>query len=86
MNAFNKQRINSSDQSTGAMIEDTSDVKTLLKVLDGQECLLESKYEGVFLKTRNIPVIMMANQLPYTLYLKSVFKSRYNILKFSTII
>lgn len=39
---------------------------TLFKMLDGQECTLDSKYSRVFTKKRNVPIIMIANQIPRT--------------------
>lgn len=37
---------------------------TILKVLDGQECRLDTKYGKVFTKTKKVPIIMIANKLP----------------------
>ena len=37
---------------------------TLLRMLDGQECRLDSKYGKVFTKKRNVPIVMIANQIP----------------------
>ena len=39
-------------------------LKTLLKMLDGQECRLDAKYSRIFTKKANVPIVMIANQLP----------------------
>lgn len=36
---------------------------TLLRVLDGQECKLDAKYQSVFTKRNNVPVICATNEL-----------------------
>ena len=33
-------------------------------VLDGQECRLDAKYGEVLNKTRNVPIVLIANQIP----------------------
>lgn len=42
----------------------TSFANTLLKVLDGQECRLDSKYGRGFTKKRNVPTVLVANMIP----------------------
>lgn len=37
---------------------------TMFKMLDGQECRLASKYSKVFTKTKNVPVVLIANEVP----------------------
>ncbi|WP_353803704.1 hypothetical protein, partial [Acinetobacter baumannii] len=37
---------------------------TMLRVLDGQECRLDAKYGEVLNKTRNVPIVLIANQIP----------------------
>ena len=37
---------------------------TMLRILDGQECRLDAKYGEVLNKTRNVPIVLIANQIP----------------------
>lgn len=37
---------------------------TLFKMLDGQECRLDAKYSIILTKKANVPIVMIANQLP----------------------
>ncbi|KAJ6676030.1 hypothetical protein OIU79_020340, partial [Salix purpurea] len=48
----------------GATVEGTTFANNILKVLDGQECRLDSKYARVFKKKKNVPIVMIANKLP----------------------
>ena len=36
---------------------------TLLRILDGQECKLDAKYQSVFTKRNNVPIICATNEL-----------------------
>lgn len=47
-----------------APTELSSSAKTLLQILDGKECRLDSKDARIFHKKRNVPVVLIANQLP----------------------
>lgn len=38
--------------------------RTILRILDGQECRLDAKYSEIFRKTLNIPIILIANEIP----------------------
>jgi len=38
--------------------------RTILRILDGQECRLDAKYSEIFRKTNNIPIILIANEIP----------------------
>lgn len=53
---------------------------TLLRVLDGQPCQLDSKYSRVFTKTKNVPIVMIANVLPRCM--KGPFQERLTLLQF----
>lgn len=53
-------RQNEDSRLTGAREEGTAYAKTRLKVLDRQECRLDTKYGKVFTKTKNVPIIMIA--------------------------
>jgi len=54
----------------------------MLKVLDGQECQLDSKYARVFTKKRNVPMIVVANQLPGSLRNTGPIRERFMRLRF----
>lgn len=54
----------------------------MLKVLDGQECLLDSKYARVFTKKRNVPMIVVANQQPGSLRNTGPIRERFMRLRF----
>lgn len=54
---------------------------TLLKMLDGQECRLDSKYSRIFTKKANVPIIMIANNLPLSIREKGPFKERFLSIK-----
>ncbi|KAK9083552.1 hypothetical protein Scep_030023 [Stephania cephalantha] len=71
---------------TGSTAEGTSFVNNLLKVLDGQECRLDSKYAKVLQKKRNVPIIMIANKLPQIMEKHGPFRARFYRIRFSTTI
>lgn len=54
---------------------------TLLKMLDGQECRLDSKYSRIFTKRTNVPIVMIANQLPSTFHKGGPFRERFLTIK-----
>ena len=54
----------------------------LLKLLDGQTCRLDAKYERVFLKKRNVPIILMSKELPYLFRKTGPWSERIFPLKF----
>lgn len=66
----------------GATEEGTAYANTILRILDGQECRLDSKYARVFTKRRNIPVVMIANKLPQAVKNDGPFKARFFRLRF----
>lgn len=68
----------------GSNPTETAYANTLLKVLDGQECRLDSKYSRVFNKKRNVPIVMIANLLPRKLLREGAFQERFMRLPFST--
>lgn len=68
----------------GSTEEGSSFVNNLLKVLDGQECRLDSKYSKVFKKKRNVPIIMVANKLPQIMARHGPFRARFYRIRFST--
>lgn len=70
--------------TVGSTTEGSSYVNTLLKVLDGQECRLDSKYSKVFKKKRNVPIIMVANSLPQLMSHHGPFRARFFRLRFSS--
>lgn len=74
----------SSGISVGSTSEGSSFVNNLLKVLDGQECRLDSKYSRVFTKKRNVPIIMIANKLPQLMRDHGPFRARFYRIRFST--
>ena len=51
------------------------DVDTLNMILDGQRVSLDTKYGRVFEKTKNVPIIMLGNSIPYNYNVES-FRSR----------
>ena len=68
----------------GSTMEGSSFVNNLLKVLDGQECRLDSKYSKVFKKKRNVPIIMIANKLPQIMASHGPFRARFYRIRFSS--
>lgn len=66
----------------GANEEGTAYANTILRILDGQECRLDSKYARVFTKKRNVPIVMIANRLPHALKSDGPFKARFLRLRF----
>ena len=48
----------------GATPEGLAFAKTIYKILDGQECRLDSKDSRVFKKPQNAPAVMITNELP----------------------
>lgn len=73
-------------QMGGSTVEGSSFVNNLLKVLDGQECRLDSKYSKVFKKKRNVPIIMIANKLPQIMERHGPFRARFFRIRFSRLI
>lgn len=57
---------------------------TLLKVLDGQECRLDSKYGKIYNKKVNVPVIMVANKLTRRIREKGPMQERFIRMRFIT--
>jgi len=70
--------------TTGSTAEGTAFVNNLLKVLDGQECRLDSKYSRIFKKKKNVPIIMIANKLPYIMQHHGPFRARFMRVRFTT--
>lgn len=56
----------------------------LLKILDGQECRVESKDSTLFQKTRNVPIVMIGNQLPNCIKENGPFHARFHRMPFFT--
>lgn len=54
---------------------------TLLKMLDGQECRLDSKYSRVFTKRTNVPIVMIANRIPHAFFKGGPLKERFITIK-----
>lgn len=61
---------------------DTNQENILLKVLDGQECRLDSKYREVFNKKINVPIIMVANNMPWKVKTPGPMRERFLRLRF----
>lgn len=68
----------------GATEAGTAFANTLLKTLDGQQCRLDSKYARVFTKTTNVPIIMIANNMPRCLSKEGPFQERFMRLRFQS--
>jgi hypothetical protein len=68
----------------GATAEGTAFANTILKVLDGQECRLDSKYARIFKKKRNVPIVMIANKLPQIMRQHGPFRARFYRVRFSS--
>lgn len=66
----------------GAFESGTPYFNTLLRILDGQECRLDSKYSRVFTKTKNVPIVMMSNEMPRSLTRKGPLQERFMRLCF----
>lgn len=61
----------------GAFDSGTPYFNTLLRILDGQECRLDSKYSRVFTKKKNVPIVMIANEMPRSLLKEGPLKERF---------
>jgi hypothetical protein len=75
------------EESTFGAATDTGTAfaNTLLKVLDGQECRLDSKYARVFTKKCNVPIVMIGNTLPKGLKSKGALQERFMRLRFANV-
>lgn len=62
--------------------EGTAYSNTLLKMLDGQECQLDTKYGRLFRKTVNVPTVLIASKLYPSLKQTGPFHERFMRLKF----
>lgn len=71
------------EEKRGTTTEGSAFVNNLLKVLDGQECRLDSKYSRVFKKKKNTPIIMIANKLPKVMEHHGPFRARFYRVRFS---
>lgn len=58
--------------------------RTILRILDGQECRLDAKYNDIFRKTRNIPIILIANEIPRECVAYGPLQERLMRLRFHT--
>lgn len=74
---------NEDSRLTGAREEGTAYANTILKVLDGQECRLDTKYGKVFTKTKKVPIIMIANKLPSSTRYHGPLRGRFIRVPFS---
>jgi hypothetical protein len=63
-------------------MEGTPFANTLLKMLDGQECRLDSKYGKVLNKKRNVPIVMISNVIPSCLRHPGAFQERFMRIPF----
>lgn len=81
---FHEQEQEEQGQMYGSTMEGSAFVNNLLKVLDGQECRLNSKYSRVFRKKRNVPIFMIANKLPKIMERHGPFRARFFRIRFST--
>jgi len=50
--------------STFNASSENDDLSTFLKVLDDQHCRVNSKYKQILLKTQNVPIVIVASELP----------------------
>ena len=73
-------------QLIGATAEGTAFANTLLKVLDGQECRLDSKYSRIFKKKNNVPIIFIGNRLTSEMRRRGPFRARFYRMRFETYI
>ena len=53
-------------------------------MLDRQECRLDTKYGKVFTKTKNVPIIMIANKLPSSTRYHGPLRARFIRVPFSS--
>ena len=59
-------------------------LNTLLRILDGQECKLDAKYQSVFTKRNNVPVICATNELGDELRQRGPLHERFIFTVFNT--
>ena len=57
---------------------------TLLRVLDGQKCRLDSKYGRIFYKKNNVPVITIMNSPPLSIRVRGPFHEQFMRLRFNS--
>lgn len=62
----------------------TAGDNTMLKVLDGQECRLDAKYSQIFTKKKNIPIVIISNEIVPRARSYGAFQARFFRLKFVT--
>lgn len=74
------------DASSGFSPSESSNssTNTLLKVLDGQECRLDAKYSRVLRKNKNVPIIIISNEIAPKARRFGPFQARFMRLKFVT--
>ncbi|KAB5537986.1 hypothetical protein DKX38_015519 [Salix brachista] len=76
--------LNEDSSLIGATVEGTTFANNILKVLDGQECRLDSEYARVFKKKKNVPIVMIANKLPQIMRQHGPFRARFYRVRFSS--
>ena len=57
---------------------------TMLRILDGQECRLDAKYGEVLNKTRNVPIVLITNQIPSKMRSYGPMQERVMRLRFNS--
>lgn len=72
------------DSVVGATEQGTTFANTILKVLDGQETRLDLKYSRVFTKRNNVPIVMIANNIPASAEKPGPMQARLLRLPFTT--
>lgn len=56
----------------------------MLRVLDGQQCRLDTKYGRVFTKEKNVPIIVIANVIPEGMRDQGALQERFMRLLFTS--
>ena len=56
----------------------------MLRILDGQECRLDAKYGEVLNKTRNVPIVLIVNQIPSKMRSYGPMQERVMRLRFNS--
>lgn len=73
------------DSFTNALTEEGQGyINTLLRILDGQEVKLDAKYQAVFTKRNNVPIICATNQLGTELSRAGPLNERFIFTVFNT--
>lgn len=62
----------------------TAFANIILKIIDGQLCTLDAKYTRMFTKSKNVPIVMIANELLESLEKPGPMQERFMCMRFNS--